>query len=44
MGYVPIDVSQTGRSFTVEVRGKQINAQVTPLPFVPHRTRPRATM
>jgi aminomethyltransferase len=39
LGYAPVDVAQP---LAVEMRGKPVMAQVTKLPFVPHRTRPRA--
>ena len=41
LGYAPVDV---GPRLAVEMRGKAVPAEVTKLPFVPHRTRPRATM
>ena len=41
LGYAPVDVAQP---LAVEMRGKAVPAEVTKLPFVPHRTRPRATM
>jgi aminomethyltransferase len=41
MGYIPI--GNTDR-LQVEVRGKPLDAEVVPLPFVPHRSRPRSTM
>ncbi len=44
MGYVPAAFSQTGQALEVELRGKSLPAEVVPLPFVPHRSRPRATM
>ncbi|MGI9145005.1 MAG: glycine cleavage system aminomethyltransferase GcvT [Chloroflexota bacterium] len=42
MGYVPIAVSEVGQSLGVEMRGKPAGAEVVPLPFVRHRSRPRA--
>jgi aminomethyltransferase len=44
MGYVPLAFSQPGAALQVEMRGKAVDAQVVPLPFVPHRSRPRAKM
>jgi aminomethyltransferase len=44
MGFVPPDLSQQGQPLTVELRGKPAAAEVVGLPFVPHRSRPRATM
>jgi aminomethyltransferase len=41
LGYAPVSVSPP---LAVEMRGKPVAADVTKLPFVPHRTRPRATM
>jgi aminomethyltransferase len=42
MGYVPVDLSQPGQALEVEMRGKPAPAEVVPLPYVPHRSRPRA--
>jgi aminomethyltransferase len=42
MGYVPTALSQPGQSLEVEMRGKPSAAEVVALPFVPHRSRPRA--
>jgi glycine cleavage system T protein (aminomethyltransferase) len=42
LGYVPIGLDQVGQSLAVEMRGKPAAAEVVPLPFVPHRSRPRA--
>jgi aminomethyltransferase len=39
LGYAPVDVAPP---LAVEMRGKPVPAAVTKLPFVPHRTRPRA--
>jgi aminomethyltransferase len=39
LGYAPLDVTP---QLAVEMRGKAVPAEVTKLPFVPHRTRPRA--
>jgi aminomethyltransferase len=44
MGYVPIELSKTGQPLSIETRGKLVAADVVPLPFVPHRSRPRAKM
>jgi aminomethyltransferase len=41
LGYAPVHL---GPRLAVEMRGKPVPADVTKLPFVPHRTRPRATM
>ena len=37
MGYVRRDLAAAGQSLTLQVRGKLLPAQVTTLPFVPHR-------
>jgi aminomethyltransferase len=44
LGYVPIGLAEVGQPLDVELRGKAVPAEIVPLPFVPHRTRPRATM
>jgi aminomethyltransferase len=44
LGYVPTDLSQKGQRVEVELRGKQVAAKIVALPFVTHRSRPRATM
>jgi aminomethyltransferase len=44
MAYVPSALSQPGQAVQVEMRGKAVDADVVPLPFVPHRSRPRAKM
>jgi aminomethyltransferase len=44
MGYVPLDSSEVGRHVAIELRGKPVDAEVIKLPFVPHRSRPRAKM
>jgi aminomethyltransferase len=44
MGYVPLALSAPGQHVDVELRGKAAAAEVVPLPFVPHRSRPRAKM
>ena len=44
MGYVPLALSDVGRQLAVEMRGKPAAAEVVALPFVPHRSRPRAKM
>jgi aminomethyltransferase len=42
MGFVPTELSRTGQLLSIETRGKLVAAEVVPLPFVPHRSRPRA--
>ena len=37
MGFVPPDQAKPGKKLAVEVRGRKQAAQVTALPFVPHR-------
>lgn len=37
MGYVAAGHSDVGRPLQIEVRGKRLDATVTPMPFVPHR-------
>ena len=37
MGYVATALAQPGRTLTLEQRGKLFQAEVTPMPFVPHR-------
>jgi aminomethyltransferase len=44
MGYVPVALSQPGQAVKVETRGRAVDAEVVALPFVPHRSRPRARM
>ena len=44
MGYVPTELSTVEQRLEVEVRGRAVEAEVVKLPFVPHRSRPRATM
>jgi len=44
MGYVPTELSNVGRHVHLEMRGRRVDAEVGKLPFVPHHTRPRATM
>ena len=44
MGYVPVGLSDVGGQLAVEMRGKPAAAEVVALPFVPHRSRPRAKM
>jgi aminomethyltransferase len=41
LGYAPLEL---GHNLAVEMRGKAVPAEVTKLPFIPHRTRSRATM
>jgi aminomethyltransferase len=42
MGYVPVALSEVGQRLTVEMRAKPAGAEVVPLPFVAHHSRPRA--
>jgi glycine cleavage system T protein (aminomethyltransferase) len=42
MGYAPRALSEPGQTLHIEMRGKLVGAEVIKLPFVPHRTRPRA--
>ena len=44
MGYVPVALSEVGQAVQIELRGKPADAEVVRLPFVPHRSRPRAKM
>jgi aminomethyltransferase len=44
MGYVPTELSSTEQPLSIEMRGKMVAAEVVKLPFVPHRSRPRARM
>jgi aminomethyltransferase len=44
MGYVPVGLSQVGEPLQIELRGKPVAAEIVGLPFVPHRSRPRAKM
>ena len=44
MGYVPVALADPGRALQIEMRGKAVAADVVALPFVPHRSRPRAKM
>ena len=44
MGYVPTELSKTGQPLSIATRGKLVAAEVVALPFVPHRSRPRAKM
>ncbi|MDQ3810910.1 MAG: glycine cleavage system aminomethyltransferase GcvT [Chloroflexota bacterium] len=44
LGYVPRELSGVGQVLEVETRGRPLPARVERLPFVPHRSRPRATM
>lgn len=41
MGYVEREYGQDGMALGIEVRGKVLDAQVTPMPFVPQRYRRR---
>lgn len=42
LGYVPAGRGEPGERYMIEMRGRPVPAEVAPLPFVPHRTRPRA--
>jgi aminomethyltransferase len=42
IGYVPVALSDVGQHLSVEMRGKPAGAEIVALPFVPHRSRPRA--
>jgi aminomethyltransferase len=42
MGYVPVELGEVGQRLDVELRGRPARAEVVKLPFVPHRSRPRA--
>src|SRR5438132_5366311 len=42
MGYVPVSLGEPGQALAGEMRGKAVAAEVVALPFVPHRSRPRA--
>lgn len=44
MGYVDREYSQDGLALGIEVRGKVLDAQVTPMPFVPQRYRRRGAV
>jgi glycine cleavage system T protein (aminomethyltransferase) len=44
LGYVPVALSEPGQRVAVDVRGKPAAGEVVKLPFVPHRSRPRAKM
>ena len=44
IGYVPLALSEPGQRLEIEMRGKAAPAEVVALPFVPHRSRARATM
>jgi aminomethyltransferase len=44
MGYVPLALSELGQRVAVEIRNRPVHAEVVKLPFVPHRSRPRAKM
>lgn len=43
MGYVPADLAQPGTKIFVNVRGRNIAAEVTALPFVPAQTKSQKT-
>ncbi len=36
-GYIPLELSKSGTRLAVEIRGAAVPAQVTSMPFVPHR-------
>ena len=46
MGYITVAQAQPGQGViqAIELRGRRLAAEVVPLPFVPHRSRPRAKM
>jgi aminomethyltransferase len=44
LAYVPLALSEPGQVLSLEMRGKIAEAEVVPLPLVPHRFRPRAKM
>jgi aminomethyltransferase len=44
LGYLPVELSRNGQEVDIELRGQPTRAEVVPLPFVPHRSLPRATM
>jgi aminomethyltransferase len=44
LGYVPVEQAQVGSKLAIELRGRQVPAEVVKLPFVAHRSRARATM
>jgi glycine cleavage system T protein (aminomethyltransferase) len=44
LGYVPLEMSEVGHHLDLELRGRPAGAEVVALPFVPHRSRPRAKM
>ena len=44
VGYVPTPLSEPGQRVGVELRGRPVGAEVVKLPFVPHRSRPRAKL
>jgi len=37
--YLPVEQTQPGAKFEIDVRGKRVPAEVVKLPFVPHRTK-----
>ena len=37
MGYVKTALAKAGTALVIELRGKPVPAEVTKLPFVPHR-------
>jgi aminomethyltransferase len=42
LGYVPVELSRPGQTLHVQMRGQPAAAEVVPLPFIAHRSRPRA--
>jgi aminomethyltransferase len=42
MGYVSRDLAEPGTRLSLDIRGREVGATIAKLPFVPHRTRPRA--
>ncbi|MFI5267743.1 MAG: glycine cleavage system aminomethyltransferase GcvT [Chloroflexota bacterium] len=42
MGYVSRELGEPGTRLGLDIRGREVGASVTKLPFVAHRTRPRA--
>ncbi|HVA23342.1 MAG TPA: glycine cleavage system aminomethyltransferase GcvT [Chloroflexota bacterium] len=41
MGYVSRELAEAGTRLALDIRGREVGATITKLPFVPHRTRPR---
>ena len=42
LGYVSVEFAVPEIRLGIDIRGREVSATVTKLPFVPHRTRPRA--